>query len=301
MKFEGERRLRSRDRAAAIPPLFVMVAHVALAMSLSCGRGPGAVGSDARRPLGAGAQVAVGSVASDIARARGTSIDEARRAMVSDARVSMVATARGLAASGAPIWAAATALARAELKSVWWGAESDGEIRATERDKLRVIHAVVRRSAGASEARLREIAEALRSAVAAARSTADFEARCSRFAREYPGIRVERLAPFDATGATDEGGGAFDVDFVAAAWDLRTAGDTSEVAQTQFGWHVIRLLERIPSQATELPSTAFREAVVELRARQRLRAVLLRQRTRLVPEESSGAEAVMAEAVVGIL
>jgi hypothetical protein len=251
--------------------------------------------------VAAGGRIVLGSVPGDIARTQGLSLGEARRAMLDDARVAEVAVARGLAARDEATWAATTALARAELRAVWRTAESEGDVRPTERDKLRVIHAVVQRSAGASEARMRDIAEAVRSAVEGARNAGDFEAGCKRVAREYPAIRVERLPPFDATGASEDGASVFDVDFVAAAWDLRAPGDTSDAAKSQFGWHVIRLLERIAGQISEPPSREFREAVFELRARRELRAILRRKRLQALPEEWSGAESVMAEAVVRIL
>jgi parvulin-like peptidyl-prolyl isomerase len=109
------------------------------------------------------------------------------------------------------------------------------------------------------------------------------------------------LPPFDATGASDEGAEEFDADFVAEAYGLRQPGETSEVAETRFGWHVIRLLERVQPDLSKPPPPALRDAVVEMRARQRLRAALKRQRSQIRVDLSTGAEARMAEVVAGIL
>jgi hypothetical protein len=240
-------------------------------------------------------------VVAEIARSQGTSIDGARHSVVADARLAEAEKERGLAANGEDPWAMTTALARADLESIWRSAGEEGEVRLFEREKLRVIHAVVRRVGGQPGSRMRDIAAAIRANVLAGRTAEDFETNAGPLVRQYPGILVERLPPFDATGATDEGAGGFDADFVAAAYELGQAGDTSEVAETRFGWHIIRLLERIRPDLSEPPPPALRDAVVEMRARQGVRAALKRQRAQVRVQLSTGAEARMAEAVVGLL
>jgi hypothetical protein len=240
-------------------------------------------------------------VVAEVAHSQGTPGEEARRAVARDVCLSEAALARGLASKGEVSWAATTALARAELGAIWHDANADGEVRASELEKLRVIHFVVRKMGGQSADRLRDIAAAARHSLVSARTAEEFASTAGRFVTAYPGTRVETLAPFDATGASDDGGGVLDADFVAAAYELRQAGDTSEVTETPFGWHTIRLVERIRPQSSASPAPEYRDAVFELRARQRIHSVVGRLRKELRLDVSAGAEAEMARAVVGIL
>ena len=241
------------------------------------------------------------AIVAEVARSQGSPGEEARRAVASDMCLSEAALARGLAARDDVAWAATTALARVELEAIWQDAHAEGEVQPSELEKLRVIHVVVRRVGGQSADRMRDIAAAARESLVRARTDAEFAAMAGRFVAAYPGIRVERLAPFDATGASDDGGGTLDADFVAAAYELPQAGDTSEVTETRFGWHVIRLVERIRSQSSGSPAPGYRDAVVELRARQRMHSVVRRKRMELGVDVSAGAEVEMARAVVGVL
>jgi parvulin-like peptidyl-prolyl isomerase len=76
-------------------------------------------------------------------------------------------------------------------------------------------------------------------------------------------LKVEPLSAVTADGRTFEKRdaaflprGAFDLDFARAASQLTTPGQLSPVIQSAFGFHVIRLEERIPGVAVpkaELP------------------------------------------------
>ena len=241
------------------------------------------------------------TVVAEVAHSQGTPGEEARRTVASDVCLSEAALARGLPAKGEVAWAATTALARAELGAIWQDAKAGGEVQPSELDELRVIHVVVRKVGGQSADRMREIAAAARQSLVGARTAEDFAATAGRFVEAYPGIRVERLGPFDATGASHDEGGVLDAEFVAAAYELLKAGDTSEVTETPFGWHIIRLVERIRSQSSASQAPEYRDAVVELRARQRMHSVVRRLRKELRVDVSASAEVEMARAVVGIL
>ena len=273
------------------------VAFILCAFPLACGR------ADIRRPDDGvagrlrGAQPIPSSALAAIAQSRGLSIDESLRSVAADVRLADVATEKGIAATPAASWALTAALARADLESIGRSARDMGPVQPFEREKLRVIHAVVRRGGGMSESRGPEIAREIRSAVIGGRTAEQFEADASRVARDYPGLRIERLPVFDITGATGEGGG-FDSDFVAAAFELKAPGDTSEVSETRFGWHVIRLLERIAPDSD--PPAGFLQDVIEARARKMTRALLQSQRRQVRVDVSRGAELEMAEAVAGL-
>ena len=107
------------------------------------------------------------------------------------------------------------------------------------------------------EPQLRFAAEAVAQAVSAAKSPEDFRDR-ARAAGAEVRMSIEVVAPFDATGLSDEGS-SLDPDFVAAAFQLRAPGDTSPIVETSFGWHVIRLIGK--ASAHGRPRRSLRRAV----------------------------------------
>src|SRR6185437_2275313 len=109
-------------------------------------------------------------------------------------------------------------------------------------------------------------------------------------AHPHADVIVQPLSPFAADGR-DESGAQNDAGFVAAAFSLRAPRETSPVVASPFGWHVIQLVERIPglSEARDMAP-----AVVSMRARARLDALLRRRREAENVEISSSADAQMA-------
>jgi hypothetical protein len=175
-------------------------------------------------------------------------------------------------------------------------ARAKGPPTLDEQARLRVVQAVVLRSRSTPEPQLRFAAAAIAQAVATAKSPEEFRDRAKAAGSEVR-ISIEILAPFDAAGLTDEGK-SLDPDFVAAAFQLRTPGDTSPIVETSFGWHVIRLLERLPPMA-DLPGRfdELADAVVDLRARADLARTLSARRERTRVGITPGADALMALAV----
>ncbi len=278
---------------------------VAIPMSLACrsrdAPAPAAVVAlrgEAARVGGVAIPLAlVGSVA----RSRQEGARRALDDLVSDALLAEEARARGLERAPAVLWASTAALGRLVPERLAGEARARGGPTADELMSLRVIHAVVRRSATVPGARASATAAAIRRAVAPARDDADFESR----AREvpHPGLEVtiERVPEFDAAGQSADGA-QIDPTFVAAAFDLRTPGQLSEPVETPFGWHVIRLIERIAPnpESVERRKHDLEAAVQTMRVRARLTDLLRAERRRVPVEIAAGAPALMTQAAAEI-
>lgn len=245
------------------------------------------------RALGGRVAARVGSVdlpvelVVSVATAQGLAPDEALRRLIDDAVSASGASARGLDRSSPASWQLTTARARflssrllTEARAA--GPPTDDEIRRisdehwVEVDRppsVRVVHALALRPKAADEAllqRARVVASALREALVSASSPDDFKARAKAFpAAEGVEVRVEDLPPMTADGWVTEGGGKMDEVFSAAAHRIVAVGDTSAVVETPFGWHVIRLVERIPERRMPMETrrVAFAEEAYGLRVR----------------------------------
>lgn len=142
---------------------------------------------------------------------------------------------------------------------------------------VRVIHAIVLRPkepTGIAEAKAR--AASLLEEVRTAADASTFEARAKAFFEREglgKGGTVEELPPFTTTGLVLSGG-AMDEGFARAAFAIPAENGTSPIVETSFGWHVIRLLERLPEHRMplEMRRIAFAEEVVSIRAREILTA-----------------------------
>ena len=61
-----------------------------------------------------------------------------------------------------------------------------------------------------------------------------------------------KLPPFDKDGMMLDGNGAMDRTFATAAFEIEKEGQITKPVKTQFGYHIIKLLERTPEEVTPL-------------------------------------------------
>jgi peptidyl-prolyl cis-trans isomerase C len=121
-----------------------------------------------------------------------------------------------------------------------------------------------------------EVADAIEAAVQGATSPEDFEARAKAVPHGDIDVRVESLPAFADDGVVPETGGGMDTTFAHAAFTLAKPGDISPVTETSFGWHVIRLNQRLPAKNIphEERRELFAEECVATRARTAFQALL---------------------------
>lgn len=171
-------------------------------------------------------------------------------------------------------------------------------------EAVRVVHAVVTpKSADDPEFRKagRAEAETLRQALLSAVNAEDFLTRAARVTGPYA-IKPESIPPIADDGYTTEGeGGVMDAVFTKASFALKNPGDTSPVVETTFGYHVIRLIERLPPRKpsdAEI-SQAISLDIVSTRAL-RLRAGVLAGLAKKRPVEVTlGVETLMQSVFTG--
>ena len=244
-------------------------------------------------------EIAGASVAR-IAAAQKIDVASARDLAIRDALLAGEARAQALDVSPDTAFAMRTVLARRLLRTLIddahrAGPVTDDELReATERhwlnldrpDGFRTIHAVVRVDL-AADATKKERADALAGALVQAVQPAVEAARGAPAPAAVPGaapppdpaveaftraagavprdgleVTIEPLPPVVADGRVLASGSApLDPTFARAAASLARRGDLSPPVHTQFGVHVILLLERIPG--VTLPIEERRRAVTE--------------------------------------
>jgi len=237
------------------------------------------------------------AVVTSVAAAEKLPIEEALRRVIDDAVAARAAKDRGLDRRPPASWQLEATRARLASSRLLADARRAGppndeevarlsEVHWAEVDRppsVRVQHAIVLRPKNAADApRLKAAAPGLLAAVSGARDDADFEAKAKAYFAAVGATdssRVESLPPFTEKGLVTEGGGGMDETFAAAAFRIPAVGSTSGVVETSFGWHVIRLLDRIPERRMpiEMRRIAFAEEVVAHRAHdeltQRLKAL----------------------------
>jgi peptidyl-prolyl cis-trans isomerase C len=264
----------------------------ALALAVACGSRPSATEA-AHASLGGDTIARVGSVAipaslvADVAKAERIPVPEALQRVVDDELAAAGARSAGLDKTPEVVVATSAAEARriviglreAARKA---GPPNDDEVKElTERhwtevdlpEQMRVIHAVVIKDDKAFkrkpelEAEAVALASALATTEARATSEDDFEARAKALPHGELEVKVERLDPFVADGRRVQAPTPFDPDFVRAAVPL-AVGATSGVVRSAFGWHVIRMVERLPEHRVpfEERRRLFGEEVIVLRA-----------------------------------
>lgn len=201
-------------------------------------------------------------------------------------------------------------LARALLAQVWQTARAnpptDSELdvlvqaRWFELDcpeSVRTVHAVVMPKNTAEESRARQIADAIHEAVLSASTQSEFMDRARAVAHGSIEVKVEALSPLVLDGRMVGPGDQRVVpEFARAAHAIAAVGAKSPVVRTEFGFHVIQLLERIPAKrftAAERRSK-LSEEVFENRGRSTLESLLKRLRSEQNTEWSRAAESLMA-------
>ena len=256
------------------------------------------------------------SLVASVAAAQHVSARVALDRLIDDALAAEGARQRGLDATRAVGLARRTARARfvadrIHADAAARGLPSDDEVAMlTARhwqsfdvpESLRVVHAVVMRTAAVPAERGAEVAAGLRNAVVDAADAKDFEIRARAADPHGLEVRVETLPAFVRDGRMVQGGG-LDPTFVAAAFALPQPGSTSAVVETKFGWHVIRVLERIPPKVVPLEQrrATFAEEIIFVRGLDAKQAIVDGWKKTAPVSIDRNADTWMAEAVSAVV
>jgi hypothetical protein len=175
-------------------------------------------------------------------------------------------------------------------------------------ESFRVIHAVVIVAAGADGAtkgRARDVAERIRRAVAHVKDPSEFRSRVEAVDRSGLDVKVEELRPVAADGRIVDpenppvpGGepGGYVPRFAAAAARLAQPGDQSDVVETEYGWHVLMLIERRPAHTVPLEERRriLRDEIIAWRAKRSVEALRTDLRNKHKPVIERSADALLA-------
>jgi peptidyl-prolyl cis-trans isomerase C len=254
---------------------------------------PGPLRVEGKLPPGVVAEVArervAGSTVARIVRAQGVSARVARDNAVSDAL--FAAAAREIAEPAELAVAERSALARSLLEQIRAQAEAAGppkeeEIEAVMRERwpeldrpitVRTSHALVRVPERGDEQKARVLADKLATAVSSAASPKEFLDRAKAFSATPFELIAESLDPVTSDGRAFDPfkgphgtvTGSYVVEYARAAHAISTPGEQSPVTKTSFGFHVIRLDERLPEQrsAPEVRRSTVTAEVIRRRAK----------------------------------
>lgn len=281
------------------------VALAAVVASCSDDEKPSTAPPDRRADLGGDviARVTAGNasdavpkgVVAKVAAEQKVSPADAAHRLVDDAVAAVAARDRGLDGRAPTRWHLVSARARLTVDRLRnearaSGPPSDDEInelsvkywRQVDRpESARVVHFVVLRSKPANpalDARAKALATEMRGAVLDTKTPEEFSDKAKAYphAPDLTVVADPPLPPMTDDGYSIEGPGTFDVTFAKAAVAIAKPGETSPVVETPFGWHVIRLIEKIPEQrmAFDARRAAFTEEVYAVRAQKALSALL---------------------------
>lgn len=267
-----------------------------VATGLACGSRSASTVGPVSTPL-AGLVARVGhadipaSLVTDVAEAKAISPRAALDDLVADALAAEAARSAGVDRDPEASWTVTSVLARVVSQHLGEQARDAGPATDDELADLTVVHAVVLRTRALTEGRALIYAHRIADAVAAARTDEEFIARAKAATSREVRTTVERLPSFAADGEIDP-------DFKAAAFALHAPGETSGIVETEFGWHVIRLVSRaVPTGVdVEARRAALASAVLSLRARTELDALLRSRKARTLIEVVPSADALMAQA-----
>lgn len=234
------------------------------------------------------------SLVAKAAAAQSLPLEEARDRAIRDTLFGLAAESAGLGEAAMVRPAVRARLARARLAVISSETSrqppTDAEVEEATAEHFldldrpegfRVIHALARVTAKDTDEKkqkARRVAERVAAAVAAATDADDFERRAKEVETDGIELRIERLEPVAADGRVlHASGGQFVKPFAAAAARLSNPGEKSPVVETDFGFHVMMLLEKTPAKrvpleerrkllAKEIMATRARKATEELLA-----------------------------------
>jgi hypothetical protein len=224
------------------------------------------------------------SLVVDVSRAQSVPVRAAIEVLIEDALAAQAALSQHLMDRPSVQWACTSAIARRVPIRLAETAKAAGPPTDNELATLKVVHAVVQRSKGLSDRADQAVAMAIEQAVRSAANADDFERLAAAVPHGEARVTIERILPFGAEGLMADGR-QLDRAFVAAAFMLdpsTISSATSPVVETRFGWHVIRLIERVLPERSSIEERrqALSAAVVSMRARASLDSLLrLRRRT----------------------
>lgn len=267
-------------------------------VALACASPAAPRPTEAALVAGAVADVAGDAIASDTvaraASAQGLSPREARDLAVRDALFARAARDEldpRLVAGIESATLARALLDELEQRARAAGPPTDAEVATlTERHfveldrpaAVRTVHAVALVE-GSTEAAARDLAARVARAVQDATSADDFTAKARAVEADPKKLHVESLPAVAADGRTlpdreHPEVGSFDADFARSANALQNPGDTSAPARSAYGFHVIRLVERVPELRVPLEERRkhLADEALSERARSELDAIVRR-------------------------